>query len=240
MCSQKLRKKTNHLFVETKMTNYVLQLYIYRATFYGFHMISKFVLSQCLRSDTFAQWLLLELWQNIKCLTLGQNIYQLQMASWKFSQVHVGEEIQSSNHLHVHSLQPLCKPTKMYYRHSWHVKNTWCFSYLFLRSMICWNQIEETLYHHLIVLLQDIGTKWWLLLVSGTVFDFAKQSSRSAWTLTITFWVTPKNVIKVISLSHRSSVVGSSKFGHVGVFVNCILQHVQQIPQNHGMVTFHD
>ena len=28
------------------------------------------------------------------------------------------------------------------------------------------------------ILLQDIGTKCWLLLVAGTVFDFAKQSSR--------------------------------------------------------------
>ena len=162
MCSQKLRKKTNHLFVETKMTNYVLQLYIYRATFYGFHMISKFVLSQCLRSDTFAQWLLLELWQNIKCLTLGQNIYQLQMASWKFSQVHVGEEIQSSNHLHVHSLQPLCKPTKMYYRHSWHVKNTWCFSYLFLRSMICWRNSLSSL--------DCFVTRYWYKMVATPCF----------------------------------------------------------------------
>ena len=47
--------------------------------------------------------------------------------------------IQSSNHLHVHSLQSLCQPTKMYHRCSWHTKNTWCFLYLFLWSMICWN-----------------------------------------------------------------------------------------------------
>ena len=113
MCSQKFRKKTNHLFLETKMTKYVLQLYIYTATFYGFHMLSKFVQSQCLRSDKFTQWLLLELWQCIKCLMLGQNIYQQQMASWKFSKGHVGEDIQSSNHLHVNSPQSLCQPTKM-------------------------------------------------------------------------------------------------------------------------------
>ena len=36
-----LEKKTNHLFLETKITKYVLQLYIYTATFYGFHMLSK-------------------------------------------------------------------------------------------------------------------------------------------------------------------------------------------------------
>ena len=46
MCGQKFREK-NHLFLETKMTKYVLQLYIYTATFYGFHMLSKFVQSQC-------------------------------------------------------------------------------------------------------------------------------------------------------------------------------------------------
>ena len=52
MCSQKFRKKTNHLFLETEMTKYVLQLYIYMATSTGFHMLSKFVQEQCLRSDT--------------------------------------------------------------------------------------------------------------------------------------------------------------------------------------------
>ena len=43
------------------MTKYVLQLYIYMAKFYGFHMLSEFVQSQCLSSDTFTQLLLLEL-----------------------------------------------------------------------------------------------------------------------------------------------------------------------------------
>ena len=45
-----------------KTLKYVLQLYVYTATFYGFHMLSKFVQSQCLRLNTFAKWLLLELW----------------------------------------------------------------------------------------------------------------------------------------------------------------------------------
>ena len=58
-----------------------------------------------------------------------------------------GEEtMQSSNHLHAHSLQSLRQPTKMYHRYSWHTKNT--FLYLFLWSIICWNQIEEILYSH--------------------------------------------------------------------------------------------
>ena len=125
--ARNLEKKTNHLFLETKMTKYVLQFYIYTATFYGFHMLSKFVQSQCLRSDTFTQWLLLELWQRIKCLMLGQNIYQQQMDSWKFSKGHVGEDIQSSNHLQVNSPQSLCQPTKMYHKYRWHMKNTWWF-----------------------------------------------------------------------------------------------------------------
>ena len=53
--ARNLEKKTNHLFLETKMTKYVLQLYIYTATFYDFHMLSKFVQSQGLKSDTFGQ-----------------------------------------------------------------------------------------------------------------------------------------------------------------------------------------
>ena len=48
--------------------------------------------------------------------------------------------------------------------------------------------------------------KWWLLLVPGTVFDFGKQPSRSAWTMTISSWITPKNLIKGISLTPRSSI----------------------------------
>ena len=76
MCSQKFREKKNHLFLETKMTKYVLQIYVYTTTFYGFHMLSKFVQSQSLRSDTSAHWLLMVLWQCMNCLMLGQTIYQ--------------------------------------------------------------------------------------------------------------------------------------------------------------------
>ena len=61
LCVARNLEIKNHLFLETKMTKYVMQLYIYTATFYGFHMLSKFVQSQCLRSNTFAQWFLLEL-----------------------------------------------------------------------------------------------------------------------------------------------------------------------------------
>ena len=120
MCCQKFRKKEkNHLFLEAKMIKYLLQFYIYTTTFYDFHMLSKFVQSQCLRVNTFAQWLLLELW-----LTWRNSLTSL-MSLWT-------------------------------------------------------------------ILLQYIGTKWWLLLVPGMVFDFAKQSSRSAWTLTISSWLTLK------------------------------------------------
>ena len=62
------------------------------------------------------------------------------------------EEIQSSNHLHVHS----CKVTFSHYANlpkciidTADIRNTWCFLYLFLWSMICRNQIEETLYPYL-------------------------------------------------------------------------------------------
>ena len=52
--ARNLEKKTNKrtiFFLETK----ILQLYIYKATFHGFHMLSKFVQTQCQRSHTFAQ-----------------------------------------------------------------------------------------------------------------------------------------------------------------------------------------
>ena len=88
------------------------------------------------------------------------------------------------------------------------------------------------------ILLQDIGTKWWLLLVSGTVFDLAKQSSRLARKLTICSWVTPKMWWKEFILHIYQALVGSSKFHHVGVFVNYILQH-EQIPQHQCMVNCH-
>ena len=50
---------------------------------------------------------------------------------------------------------------------------------------------------------------WYKMVVtpcSGTIFDFQKQSSRWTRTLIISSWFAPKNVIKGISLIHRSSI----------------------------------
>ena len=55
LCVARNLEKKPHLILETKMTKYLLQLYIYTATLYGFHMLLKFVQSDCLRSDTFVQ-----------------------------------------------------------------------------------------------------------------------------------------------------------------------------------------
>ena len=71
-------------------------------------------------------------------------------------------------------------------------------------------------------LLQDIGTKWRLLLVPGMVFDSAKQSSRAAGTLTIFSWLAPYMWWKEFLWYIDQALIGSSKFGHVGVFVNYI------------------
>ena len=113
----------------------------------------------------------------------------------------------TSNQLDVHSLQSLYETTKMCRRCSWHTKNTWRFLYLFLWSMICQNKIEEILYPRFVslwaILLQDVGIKCWLFLVPGTVFDLAKRSSSSARILTISSWLTPKNVMEGISLTHK-------------------------------------
>ena len=91
------------------------------------------------------------------------------------------------------------------------------------------------------ILLQDIATKWWLLLVPGTVFDFEKRSSRSGQTLTIYSWLIQKMLWKKFLLHVDQALIDSSKVGHVGVFVNYISQHnISQIPQHHRMVTCHD
>ena len=87
------------------------------------------------RSDTFAQWLLLELW----------------MITHKM--FHAGTKHILATDGQLKFFLSLCGPyiyidvshsaTKMYHRYSWHKKNTWSFLYLFLRLMICWNQIEQ-------------------------------------------------------------------------------------------------
>ena len=78
----------------------------------------------------------------------------------------------------------------------------------FFQSMICQNQIKETLSSLSLwaILLQDTGTKWWLFVVPGMVFDFAKWFSRSERTLTISSWSTPENVMEGIFLRHRSNI----------------------------------
>ena len=69
------------------------------------------------------------------------------------------------------------------------------------------------------ILFQRIGTKWWRLYVPSTVFDFAKQSSRSAQTLIIIrpdlHW---KMLWKEFLLHIDQVLIGSSKFGQVGCF----------------------
>ena len=129
------------------------------------------------------------------------------MTSWKFSEVHVGEEIQSSNHLLVHSLQSLCQPTKMYRRYSWHKKQLMFFIFIssvndLLKSN--WRNCLSSLVSLWAILLQDIGRKWWLLLFSG--FWFCKANIQVRTNITISSWLTPENVMEGISLTHRSSI----------------------------------
>ena len=104
------------------------------------------------RSDSLAQWLLLELWYHIKCVTLEQKIYQQQMLGWKVSLITL-------------------PTTKMYRRYNRHTKHTWCFLYLFLQAMSCWNQIEETLYLHL-WLCEQICCK---ILVQNSDYSFCSR-----------------------------------------------------------------
>ena len=116
----------------------------------------------------------------------------------------------------------------MYCRYSWHTKNTWCFLYLFLWSMICWNQIEESLYPHLWVceqfyckiLVQNGGYSLFQALSLTLQNDppgqhkhwpFLPELDQKMW------W-------KEFLLHIDQALIGSSKFGHVGVFVNYVLQ----------------
>ena len=133
---------------------------------------------------------------------------------------------------------------QIYRRYNWHMKITWCFSYLFLWSMICWNQIEETLYPHLWVckqfcckiLVQNSGYSlfqtWSLTLQSNPPglhkhWSFFPDLHRKMW--------------KEFLLHIDQAFIGSSKFGHVRVFVNYISQHnIWQIPQHHRMMSRHN
>ena len=80
----------------------------------------------------------------------------------------------------------------IYFFTQWSSKLNWrnCLSSLVICEQFCCN-----------ILVQK-----WLLLLQGTVFDFAKWSFRPARTLTISSWPTPKNVMEGISLTHRSSI----------------------------------
>ena len=107
-----------------------------------------------------------------KMFDAGQKFDQQQIASWKFSLVYVGEEVQYSNHLHVHSLQSLCQPTKMYCRYSWRMKNTWCFFYIYSVNDLSksnWRNSISSLVSLWAIFLQDAGT-------NGCYFLFQAQS----------------------------------------------------------------
>ena len=74
------------------------------------------------------------------------------------------------------------------------------------------------------ILLQDIGTKWWLLLVPSTVFDFAKRipCQHKHWPFLPEL---DRKMWRMEFLLHiDQALIGSSKFGHVGVFVIYFLQ----------------
>ena len=94
----------------------------------------------------------------------------------------------------------------MYHRYSWH--KTIVFYIHFFGKWFVEIKLKK-LYPHLWVCEQFCCK---ILVENGgyslmqAVFDFAKQSSRSAWTLTISSWLTPKNVMEGISLTHRSSI----------------------------------
>ena len=121
----------------------------------------------------------------------------------------MGEEIQSSNHLHVHSLLVTMPSTKMYCRYSWHVKNTWCFLDLFLRSMICWNEIEETLYPHL-----WICEQFCLFQVQSLTLQIDPPGQHKHWPFLPDLH--RKMWWKEFLLHKDQALIGSSKFGHVG------------------------
>ena len=129
---------------------------------------------------------------------------------------------------------------KMHCRYSWHLKNTWCFLYLFLQSLICRNQIEETLYPHLWVC-EQFNCK--ILVQNGGYSLFQTQSltlhrdapgQHKHWSF---FPDLQRKMWWKEFLLHIDQVLtGSSKTVHVGVFVIYVLQHnIYQIPQHHDL-----
>ena len=66
------------MFLETKITKYVLQLYIYTTAFYAFHNAFKV----CSKSVS-EVWYICPVIVVGTVITMGQNIYQQQLVNWK-------------------------------------------------------------------------------------------------------------------------------------------------------------
>ena len=229
MWSQKFRKKNKPFVPRDKndqICTTVLYIHSYILWFsYAFKVCSKSVSEiQCIHPVIVVGPVITH-----KMFDAGTKHLSATDGQLKIFQVQVSEEIQSSNHLHVHSLQSLRQPTKMSYRYSWHSKNTWCFLYLFVQSMVCRNQFEETLYPHLWVceqlccktLVQNGGYSLFqtrsLILQSDPPGQhehkpFLSHLHQKMW------W-------KELLLHMDQELIGSLKFGHIGVFVNFASQH---------------
>ena len=118
-------------------------------------------------------------------------------------------------------------PPKMYCRYSWQTKSTWCFLYLFLQSMICQNQVEETLHPHLWVceqfcckiLVQNCSYS----LFQALTFESDPPDQNKHWRFVPDLH--RKMRWKEFPLHIDQALIGGSKFGHVGVFVNYVSQH---------------
>ena len=141
MCSQKFRKKKIHFFLETNRTKYVLQLYIHDYILWFWYAFRV-----CIKSMSEMQYIHAVI---VVVAGITQNVWRWDKTfirnRWPVK-VFLGPP---SKYLPVHSLQSLWQPTKIYHRSSGHSKNTWNFLHPFLRSMICRNQIEGTLYPYL-------------------------------------------------------------------------------------------
>ena len=151
---------------------------------------------------------------------LEQNIYQQQIVNWSFPR----SVFKSS---HVHSLQSLCQPTKMYCRYCWHMKNIDVFYIYFFGQWF----VEIKLKKLSILTCEFVSNfvaRYWYKMVATPC------SRHGLWLCKAILWVSTKIDHFFLTYTKKcdrrnflhigQALIGSSKLSHVGVFVNYFSQ----------------
>ena len=116
-------------------------------------------------------------------------------------------------------------------RYSWNTKNTWCFHIYFFGQWFVKIKLKKLI----AILLQDIETKWWLLFVQTRSLTLQSDppGQHEHWPFLPDLH--QKIWWKEFFLHIDQALIGRSKSGHVGVFVNYVSQRLTNPPTpSHG------